>query len=114
LLATLFISQTRALASAEIRFLRKHIGLSTDDFAQCMGVQRETVSRWETGSRPMGPQADRLLRVLVADSAPISDYAAKDVLKEIDTSKPVPKDPPRFGMRASPGGWRPKHDLVTV
>jgi len=114
LLATHFINLTRGLAPVEIRFLRKHIGLSTNDFAKCMGVSRETVSRWETGNKPMGSQADRLMRLLVATSTRITDYAAKDALKEIDSSKPAPKRLPRFGMRASPNGWRPERELVSV
>jgi DNA-binding transcriptional regulator YiaG len=109
-LATHFINQTRALAPIELRFLRKHIGLSTSDFAVCMGVSRETVSRWETGNKPMGAQADRLVRLLVATSMPITDYAAKDVLMDIDPSKAAPKRPARFGMRASPDGWRPERE----
>jgi len=114
MLATHFINQTRALAPIETRFLRKHVGLSTNDFAKCMGVSRETVSRWETGNKPMGSQADRLLRLLVATSMPITDYAAQDALKEIDPSKPAPKRPARFGMRASPDGWRPEREIVAA
>jgi len=113
-LATHFINQTRALAPVEIRFLRKHIGLSTTDFAKCMGVSRETVSRWETGNKPMGAQADRLIRLLVATSMPITDYAAKDTLSDIDSSRPAPKRPARFALRASPDGWRPDRDVVAA
>lgn len=113
-LATHFINQTRAVAPTEIRFLRKHIGLSTADFAKCIGVSRETVSRWETGNKPMGSQADRLLRLLVATSMPITDYAAKDTLREIDASRPAPKHPSRLGMRASPDGWRPEREIVAA
>ncbi len=114
MLATHFINQTRALAPIEVRFLRKHIGLSTGDFAECMGVSRETVSRWETGNKTMGGQADRLLRLLVATSMPITDYPAKDVLMEIDPTKAAPKRPARFGMRASPDGWRREREAAKV
>jgi len=106
-LASHFIRQSRAVTSTEVRFLRKHIGLATADFAKCMGVSRETVSRWETGTKPMGAQADRLLRLLVATSAPIHDYAAKDVLRAITPSRSAPKRPSRFAVQASPDGWRP-------
>jgi putative zinc finger/helix-turn-helix YgiT family protein len=114
LLAEHLISLPRSLAPVEVKFLRKHIGLSTIDFARCMGVSRETVSRWETGNKPMGSASDRLLRLLVATSTPISDYSATDVLKELDSSRPAPKRPARFGMRASQDGWRPEKDLVAA
>lgn len=111
-LAAHFIGQTRPLAPNEIQFLRKHIGLSTNDFAKCMGVTRETVSRWVNGSKPMSPQADRLLRLLVATSMPTTDYAAKDALQEIDSSKRASKKPAKFGVRISPDGWRPERELI--
>ena len=105
-LAEHFIHQPRPLAPVEARFLRKHMGLSTADYARCMGVTRETVSRWETGAKPMGPQADRLLRLLVATTTPCTDYAAKDALSEIDTSRPTPKRPGRIAVTTGPEGWR--------
>lgn len=114
MLAEHLINLPRPLAPVEVRFLRKHTGLSTVDFAKCMGVSRETVSRWETGNKPMGGQADRLLRLLVATSTPIGDYAAKDALQELDSSRPAPKRPARFGMRASRDGWRPEKDLFAA
>lgn len=77
-IAMYLVRQPRMLAPVEIRFLRKHTGYTTGEFAQIMGVARETVSRWETGGQPMGPVADRLLRVVVLTHEPTEDYAAKD------------------------------------
>lgn len=112
MLAMHFVKQPRALAGTEIRFLRKYIGLSTADFAQCMGKARETVSRWETGKAPMGPSADRLLRVLVLTKDPPESY--EEVLREL-TAEPAPKRLPRFGMRVGRDGWRPeRRELVAV
>lgn len=89
-LAEAFVTQRRMLAPVEIRFLRKHIGLSGADFAQRMGVARETVSRWETGATPMGAVADRLLRLLIVTHEPTKSYAVDDVLRELD-DEPAPK-----------------------
>lgn len=89
-LADGFITQRRMLAPVEIRFLRKHIGLSAADFAQRMGVARETVSRWETGAKPMGALADRLLRLLVVTHQPSECYEVDDFLKELE-DEPAPK-----------------------
>ena len=80
-IAEAFVSQRRMLAPSEIRFLRKHIGLSGSDFAQRMGVARETVSRWETGAQPMGAVADRLLRMLVVTHEPAGGYAVEEMLR---------------------------------
>ena len=118
-LATHFVNQTRPLVPNELRFLRKYIGLSTADFARCAGVTRETVSRWETGAAAMGTVADRLVRLLVATSTPVEDYAAMDALCNIDSSRPAPKPserkrPARFTLTASPDGWRPEREAVAV
>lgn len=83
-IAQAFVTQQRMLAPVEIRFLRKHIGLSGTDFAQRMGVARETVSRWETGATPMGAVADRLLRLLVVTHAPTKRYAVDDFLQALN------------------------------
>ncbi len=83
-IAQAFVTQQRMLAPVEIRFLRKHIGLSGVDFAQRMGVARETVSRWETGATPMGAVADRLLRLLVVTHAPTESYAVDDFLQVLN------------------------------
>lgn len=83
-IAMYLVKQPRMLAPVEVRFLRKHTGCSTGEFAQIMGVARETVSRWETGGQPMGPVADRLLRVVVlTHEAGEEDYATRD-RKDVD------------------------------
>ena len=60
---------------AEIRFLRKFLGLSSQALADRMGVDKATVSRWENGKQPFGAQAERLLRVLVRFTEPVTDYS---------------------------------------
>lgn len=84
-----FVAQQRMLATVEIRFLRKQIGLSGVDFAQRMGVSRETVSRWESGAQPMGAVADRLLRLIVITHEPPESYAVDDLLSEL-SNEPAP------------------------
>jgi putative zinc finger/helix-turn-helix YgiT family protein len=66
LIARTLIEKLTRFTGAEIRFLRKSLGLSSGEFARQMGVTAETVSRWEQDAVPVGPQADRLVRLLVA------------------------------------------------
>jgi putative zinc finger/helix-turn-helix YgiT family protein len=104
-LASIFVTQHRMLAPIEIRFLRKHIGLSGADFAQRMGVARETVSRWETGASTIGAVADRLLRLLVVTHEPSESYAVDDLLAEL-TDAPAPKKLKSVAMRnGGKAGW---------
>ena len=57
-----------------IRFLRRTLDWSGQDFAEHMGTTAETVSRWENGRAAMGAQADRLLRLLVLHRQPAPSY----------------------------------------
>ena len=106
-LARAIIEQPARLSGDEVRFLRTHLGLRGVDFARVMGVAKETVSRWENDpADPIGPQADRALRLLVLNQKPINDYspeALTELLQKIsDTRRPT-------GLRAErrPGaGWR--------
>lgn len=88
-LARTVVVKSERLSGAEIRFLRKVLGWSGADFAQHMGTSAETVSRWETGRAPIGPQADRLLRLMVMTRDPVTDYRKLDLLKTVARGKPA-------------------------
>jgi putative zinc finger/helix-turn-helix YgiT family protein len=104
-IASALIRKRGRLAPAEIRFLRTMLGWSGVDLSKRMGTTPETISRWEHGSAPIGPAADRLLRLLVAKQVPVDDYKV-DVLAELAvddrTAKPV-----RLGLSPDArAGWR--------
>lgn len=105
-IAQALIRKPSRLAGPEIRYLRKHVGWSTMDFASRMGAARETVSRWEGGASPIGTQADRLLRLLVASTAPVKDYSSEDLL-QIKETQATPT-PARLNLTADKQGWHPK------
>lgn len=94
------VSKKSRLAPAEVKFLRKHLGWSGADFARHIGVSSETVSRWEKGRDPMGPIADRALRLMVLCMAPMRDYSL-DTLTELRDQP----EPSRIGLRVSEQGW---------
>jgi putative zinc finger/helix-turn-helix YgiT family protein len=81
------ISKPSKLSGAEIRFLRKYLDLSGVDLARKMGTKPETVSRWESDKQPMGAQADRLLRLMVAYRGAMKDYL--EVLETVATEDPT-------------------------
>jgi putative zinc finger/helix-turn-helix YgiT family protein len=103
-LAAALIRKKRRLAPEEIRFLRKSLGWSGVDFAKHMGATPETVSRWENGKAPMGAQADRLLRLLVARETPITEYSV-DVLAHLAGDE-GPITPARVEVTKGVHGWR--------
>lgn len=103
-IAAAVIRKKGRLAPAEIRFLRKWLGWSGVDFAKRTGTKPETVSRWENGKTVMGPQADRLLRVLVARETPVMEYSV-DVLAQVAADE-GPATPVRVELEKGPKGWK--------
>ena len=61
------------LSGAEIRFLRKNLALKINEFAQLLGMDRVTVSRWENGHESPSRSADRLVRLTYAVEANITE-----------------------------------------
>lgn len=53
------------LTGAELRFLRKHLGLSGEEFGRYLHTDKTKISKWETEEDPIGPATDRLIRLLV-------------------------------------------------
>ena len=49
------------LSGSEIRFMRRALDMTQQEFAGAMEITVETVSRWETG-RPAGGMAEKLVR----------------------------------------------------
>jgi putative zinc finger/helix-turn-helix YgiT family protein len=100
-IASVLLKKAARLSGGEIRFLRKQLDWSGAELAEHLGVARETVSRWEQGSAPIGATADRLLRatVALATGLPLST----DTLREIARGEPVP-----LGLRLQhdSAGWK--------
>lgn len=81
-IAMVIVHKPARLSSAEVRFLRKHLGWSGTDFADHVGVDAATVSRWENDPKtPISAQSDRLLRMMVVREWPIDDYSLNDLAK---------------------------------
>jgi putative zinc finger/helix-turn-helix YgiT family protein len=56
--------QPRPLRGAEIRFMRKQLGMRAGEWAGLMRVDKATFSRWENDDQQLGAQSDALLRFL--------------------------------------------------
>lgn len=88
------------LLPKEIRFLRKHLGLSSTDFAAKIGVDPATVSRYESAAdpQPMGKQTERLLRLMVMWEKPVQSYRLEDFGSQEPKSV-------RLTLAPRKGGW---------
>lgn len=54
------------LTGEQLRFLRKHLGLSGDELGRYLHTDRTKISKWENEGDRIGPATDRLIRLLVA------------------------------------------------
>lgn len=104
-LAMTLIDQPGRLTPHEIRYLRKWLGWSGQDFAHHFGVTATSVSRWENidNPTPMGGTADRLLRMLVARGQPIDEYPVSKLTEIDDSAHPARM----IGLKAGRSGWEP-------
>jgi putative zinc finger/helix-turn-helix YgiT family protein len=109
-IATILAQKRERLVGAEVRFLRKYLGLAAGDFAAHAGVTPETVSRWEHESTTMGVTAERLLRWMVLTRDPVSHYPL-GILKEVAVEGARAS---KVGMRVEHGGWQPARERELV
>ena len=100
-IAAILVARKSALAAIELRFLRQFLGFSSKDFAKTLGVAPETLSRWENASRDIPSVVDRVVRLLVVNVAPRTDYSA-DMLANI---RPTAPKHARMALRLGGDGW---------
>lgn len=82
LIAEILLKKEDQLSGREIRFLRKHMGMKSKDFAKELGVKPVTVSRWESGDYPPSESFDRFIRLFYAATMGLEEIA-KELVKEI-------------------------------
>ena len=100
-IAAILVARKSALAALELRFLRQFLGFSSKDFAKTLGVAPETLSRWENASRDIPSVVDRVVRLLVVNVPPRTDYSA-DMLAKI---RPTAPKHTRMALRLGGDGW---------
>jgi putative zinc finger/helix-turn-helix YgiT family protein len=54
------------LTGEQVRFLRKHLGLTGEELGRFLHTDKTKISKWERGEDPVGAASDRLIRLLVA------------------------------------------------
>ncbi len=80
-IALAVISHPCKVSGDEIKFLRKYLGMSGEDFSRLIHIDRTTLSRWENGDEP-GPQSDRLIRLLVLNKSQELRQHIEEMMKQ--------------------------------
>jgi putative transcriptional regulator len=94
------VSKPDRLTGAEMRFLRKRMGVTQADLAKELWVSEQTVANYEKGKTEPGP-ADRALRLLFLARVVDDADAAEELRLEAETlMRPSQRD--RRAPRAGP------------
>jgi DNA-binding transcriptional regulator YiaG len=98
-LALAVVCQPCRLQGDELRFLRTYAGKSAKEFAALVHLDNTTLSKMENGDRVIGPQTDKLVRLLVLNMSPelsgkVGEFIA--MMSGID-DEPC-GDPPRISI----------------
>lgn len=96
-------TRKKALTGKEIRFLRKQLDLTQSELARLLGVDAQTVARWEKGTSAIPGPAEALLRLLYVEHAHDA-VKVHDLLQRLDALDAGVSD--RKIFETTEGGWR--------
>lgn len=111
------IAKPSELNGDEVRFLRKFMDETIEQFARKLGVHRSHLSRVENGSLAISKQTDRLARTLVLVHKPeLLEKMARlgkteTVLKQLEEINPQPQ---RVRIDVATAAHEYNYDLETV
>ena len=90
LLAVAVVAKPYRLAGDEIRFLRKYLRMTGDEFGRLLHINRTNLSKWENDEDKIGPQSDRLIRTIALSLG----EGLKEKLEELIRKFPEIQDEP--------------------
>lgn len=82
LIGKLLVMQKQPLSGKEVRFLRKHAGLSAKRFAEIIAVDKATLSRWENETQTISSSNDRLIRIVYCAIMEIPTNELKRIVED--------------------------------
>lgn len=79
-------TRKKLLEGKEIRFLRKQLDLTQSELGRALGVDVQTVARWEKGENNISGPAERLLRALYVEhtNGTLKVHDLLNMLDELD------------------------------
>jgi len=64
IIAVAIVTNRLPLRGAEVRYLRKYLEMSGEQFARILHTDKSTLSKWETGAVNIGSKSDLLIRAV--------------------------------------------------
>jgi DNA-binding transcriptional regulator YiaG len=97
------IREKKTLSGKEIRFLRHEMGLSQSALATLLGVDEQSVARWEKGQAAVSGPADKMIRLLYAESIGTKSEIARMLRQIAELDEHTDRD---FLFEATDKAWR--------
>jgi putative transcriptional regulator len=96
------------LTGPEVRFIRKFLELTQTQFAALLGVEDQSLRRWENPVR-VPKQADHGIRLVFRDLTPRGTTPLADLFRQIDTAKSSEHNTVRYRFRPyAKQRWQPQ------
>jgi putative zinc finger/helix-turn-helix YgiT family protein len=112
-IAKQLLIQNKQLTGKEIRFLRKNLGLKSKDFAEFLGVDNVTVSRWERGEERPHLTTDKFIRLSYAN---IKKYKQEELWQILNVFKIINRtqEEPKICFQFSNLSWIPCNEILPI
>ena len=81
------VNKPYRLTGKEIRFLRKYLGKSQQDFSRLVRVDSTTISKWENAQTPPSASADRLIRLLILSMSDRLEEPREKIISLLSTAQ---------------------------
>lgn len=105
LIADTLLRKSDVLSGQEIRFLRTHIGHSSEMFARIIGLDKTSLSRIENGRVKVSSQVNMAVRFAVGGKLADRDYDLHDLIEAIENENLIKFKDAEF-KASSKGNWQ--------
>jgi putative zinc finger/helix-turn-helix YgiT family protein len=106
LIARDLLHKQGSLTGEEIRFLRKRLGKKQTDFARAIGVEPETLNRYENGKLVVSEPSDKLIRLiylLLSSDERLEE--SRGAIEELLTDWHVSSQPKKIMKKVTNNEW---------
>lgn len=107
-IAAHLVTKRKTLSAREFRFLRRHMNLTQSELGAALGVDAQTVARYEKGETSISGPADHLIRFWYAFTIVPrgQELQLVDAIKALIQMDEPLIEPPAHFFAATEHGWR--------
>jgi putative transcriptional regulator len=100
------IREKKTLNGKEIRFLRHELSLSQNGLATLLGIDEQSVARWEKGQAGISGPADKMIRLIYAEAIGSKTEIARMLKHIAELDEHIDRD---FLFQATGTTWKAAH-----